>query len=94
MAQTGKTTRAPSRESPRDQDAPKFVETEIVEPEAEPKSEAPKFVETEIVKPEAESEPEPGSGSVSLQTGASLLMALLVNIAAAFWDDKKSLFDW
>merc|ERR1719480_193357 len=86
---TGKTTRAPSRERPRDQDAPKFVEP-AAEPEpSTPESEAgaepepdskPKKLREEV-EPE---EPEPKSGSVSLQAGASLVLALLVNIAAAF----------
>ena len=72
-----------------------------MEPAAEPEPSTPESEAGAEPEPDSkpkklreEVEPEPKSGSVSLQAGASLVLALLVNIAAAFWDDKKLFFYW
>merc|ERR1711971_16489 len=68
-----------SRSRPRDPNAPTVVE----EPESEPEPDSEPESEPEP-KSKLKSESEQGSGSINLQVGAGLILALLINTAAAF----------
>ena len=74
MAQ--KTPRAPAASAGDDSTAAPVV---VVEPETEPETKP-----QPQPQPETEPSSEPGSGSTTLQAGAGLILALLINTAAAF----------